>query len=119
MDFSKVIGHEDIISRFKSSIEADRVSHAYIIAGEEGSGRNTLAYCFAKTLQCESGGTEACGTCKSCKQAESGNHPDIIYISNGRIVAAMPRADFIGQYSRDGETLEDTILRLEGGAAYA
>jgi ABC-2 type transport system ATP-binding protein len=44
---------------------------------------------------------------------------DIIYISNGRIVAAMPRADFIGQYSRDGETLEDTILRLEGGAAYA
>ncbi len=81
MDFSKVIGHEDIISRFKSSIEADRVSHAYIIAGEEGSGRNTLAYCFAKTLQCESGGTEACGTCKSCKQAESGNHPDIIYIS--------------------------------------
>jgi ABC-2 type transport system ATP-binding protein len=44
---------------------------------------------------------------------------DIIYISNGRIVAAMPRADFIGQYSKDGETLEDTILRLEGGAAYA
>ena len=80
MDFNKIIGHEEIISRFRSSIEADRVSHAYIIAGEEGSGRNTLAYCFAKTLQCESGESQSCGQCKSCKQAESGNHPDIIYI---------------------------------------
>ena len=81
MDFKNIIGHEDIISRFRSSIEADRVSHAYIISGEEGSGRNTLAYCFAKTLQCETGATESCGQCKSCKQAESGNHPDIIYIT--------------------------------------
>ena len=36
MDFKKIIGHEDIISRFMSSIELDRVNHAYIIAGEEG-----------------------------------------------------------------------------------
>ena len=43
MDFKQIIGHEDIISRFISSIEADHVSHAYIISGEEGSGRNTLA----------------------------------------------------------------------------
>ena len=42
---------------------------------------------------------------------------DIIYISKGRIVAAMPREDFIRQYSKAGETLEDTMLRLEGGAA--
>ena len=82
MDFKNIIGHEEIISRFMSSIETDRVSHAYILAGEEGSGRNTLAYCFAKALQCESGASEPCGQCKSCKQAESGNHPDIIYITS-------------------------------------
>ena len=44
---------------------------------------------------------------------------DIIYISGGRIIAAMPKADFIIQYSRTGESLEDTMLRLEGGAADA
>ena len=44
---------------------------------------------------------------------------DIIYISKGRIVAAMPRNDFIRQYSRDGETLEDAMLRMERGAVYA
>lgn len=41
---------------------------------------------------------------------------DILYISEGRIVAAMPKADFIGQFSGADESLEDTILRLEGGA---
>ena len=44
---------------------------------------------------------------------------DIIYISKGRIVAAMSKEDFIRQYSGAGESLEDTILRLEGGAIHA
>ncbi|MBQ6399876.1 MAG: ABC transporter ATP-binding protein [Clostridia bacterium] len=46
---------------------------------------------------------------------------DILYISRGRIAAALPKAEFVRQYSRDGERLEDTMLRLEteeGGAAH-
>ena len=43
---------------------------------------------------------------------------DILYISGGKLIAAMPKADFIRQYSEDGETLEDTMLRMEGGAAH-
>ena len=44
---------------------------------------------------------------------------DIIYISKGRIAAAMGKADFIEQYSLPGESLEDTMLRMESGAAHA
>lgn len=44
---------------------------------------------------------------------------DIVYISKGRIVAAMPKADFIQQFSISDESLEDTMLRLEGGVANA
>ena len=44
---------------------------------------------------------------------------DIVYISGGRIVAAMPRADFAERFSRPGETLEDTMLRMERGEANA
>ena len=40
---------------------------------------------------------------------------DIVYISGGRIVAAMPKAFFSEQYSQPGETLEQTFLRLERG----
>ena len=44
---------------------------------------------------------------------------DIVYISKGKIIAAMSKADFIRQFSRAGESLEDTMLRLEGGAVHA
>ena len=44
---------------------------------------------------------------------------DIVYISKGRIVAAMDLKDFVRQYSLEGETLENTMLRLEGGGFHA
>lgn len=44
---------------------------------------------------------------------------DIVYISKGKIGAAMPLEDFVHQYSLEGESLEDTMLRLEGGAFHA
>lgn len=45
---------------------------------------------------------------------------DIIYISKGKIISTMPKKDFISEYSRTGETLEDTMLRMEGcGVSHA
>ncbi len=44
---------------------------------------------------------------------------DIVYISKGQIVAAMPKEDFILHYSQSGESLEDTMLRMEGGEMHA
>ena len=44
---------------------------------------------------------------------------DIVYISEGKIVAAMPKTDFVQRFSRGGETLEQTFLRLERGAGNA
>ena len=40
---------------------------------------------------------------------------DIVYISGGKIVAALPKEDFSSRFSREGESLEDTMLRLERG----
>ena len=44
---------------------------------------------------------------------------DILDISRGRIAAAATKEDFVRQFSEEGETLEDTMLRMEGGAAHA
>ena len=38
---------------------------------------------------------------------------DIVYISHGKIVAAMPKSGFATEYAQEGESLEDTILRME------
>ena len=40
---------------------------------------------------------------------------DIVYISKGKIVSAMSKADFTGQFSEEGESLEETMLRMERG----
>ncbi|MDO4617284.1 MAG: DNA polymerase III subunit delta' [Lachnospiraceae bacterium] len=80
--FQDVVGHRDIISHLQNAIRLNKVSHAYIFCGEEGSGKNMLASLFAMTLQCKEGGTEPCMNCISCKKALSGNHPDIIRITH-------------------------------------
>ncbi|MDE6433304.1 MAG: AAA family ATPase [Lachnospiraceae bacterium] len=79
-NYSDIIGHEDIVKHFKSSIELGKVSHAYILNGEKGVGKRTLAAVVAKSLQCEGGEPDPCNVCKSCLQADSGNQPDIIWI---------------------------------------
>ena len=78
--FQQIIGHEQIINHLKSAMKWNKVSHAYIFNGEKGSGKKMLANAFAQMLQCEGEGEKPCGTCRSCRQAESGNHPDIISV---------------------------------------
>ncbi|SHO53099.1 DNA polymerase III subunit delta' [Anaerocolumna xylanovorans] len=83
-EFHQIIGHEQIIEHLKTAIRTQTVSHAYIFAGEEGMGKRTLAAAFTKGIQCENKKEDgdSCGTCKSCLQAESKNHPDIIYVTH-------------------------------------
>lgn len=80
--FKDIIGHEQIIEHFQNAITNDKVSHAYILNGPDLSGKRMLAEAFATALQCEAGGSEPCGKCRSCKQAASHNHPDIIYLQH-------------------------------------
>lgn len=80
--FKDVVGHTEIIQYIKNAVTEDKVSHAYILNGEKGSGKKMLAGLFAQTLQCEKGGAEPCYQCHSCKQAASGNHPDIIRVTH-------------------------------------
>lgn len=81
-DFEDIIGHEDIIQHFKMSIERGKISHAYMLSGEKGTGKKLVTRVIAKTLQCEQGGADACNECVSCKQADSGNQPDIIWVTH-------------------------------------
>lgn len=44
---------------------------------------------------------------------------DIVYISKGEIVSALPKEEFIKCHSKDGESLEETFLRMERGGSDA
>lgn len=76
--FSDIIGQEHIKEHIRKSIISEKISHAYIINGEKGSGKKLLANMFAMTLQCEKKGTEPCMVCRSCKQYVTKNQPDVV-----------------------------------------
>mgnify|MGYP000345666175 CR=1 FL=1 len=82
--FKDVVGHKNIIQYIENAVKTDKVSHAYILNGEKGSGKRLLANLFAMSLQCQNRDEDgdACGKCQSCKQAASNNQPDIIRVTH-------------------------------------
>ena len=80
--FNDIIGHDEVIRHLRNAIKSGKISHSYLLTGESGSGKKTVARSFAAALQCESGGTEPCMVCDSCKKTIGNNHPDIIFIEH-------------------------------------
>ena len=81
-----ILGNEHIVSHFKKAIENDKISHAYIINGEKGMGKRTVAKAFAMTLLCEERAELPCMKCHSCIQAMTDNNPDLITIDRKSVV---------------------------------
>ena len=82
--FKDIIGHNQIVDHLKNAIRMEKVSHAYILNGENNAGKMMLAEAFAMALQCEAHKEEPCMECRSCHQAKDHNQPDIIYVSHDK-----------------------------------
>lgn len=82
--FQDVIGQDQIKEHLHNAITQGKISHAYLIQGEKLSGKEFIANIFARTLQCEKGAADPCDECHSCKQALSGNQPDIIQLIHSK-----------------------------------
>lgn len=83
--FSEIVGHEHIKEHLQTAIRDNKPFHAYIFQGDVGVGKETMARTFAAGLQCQQDAEEKpCKDCVSCHQIESGNHPDVIWVSRER-----------------------------------
>lgn len=107
-EYKKILGHENIISQLKNAIKSDKVSHAYIFNGEDGSGKNMLAKAFAEALLCERGEMEGCGECHFCKQLASDNNPDFV-----RLTHEKPAS--IGVEDVREQLVEDVLIKPYNG----
>ena len=80
--FSEIVGHEQIKEHMQAAIRDKKPFHAYLFQGEEGVGKEALARTFAAGLQCRSESADKpCKECVSCRQMESGNQPDVIWVT--------------------------------------
>jgi DNA polymerase-3 subunit delta' len=82
MPFSQVIGQAPVKETLVELIRFNRLSHALLFLGHEGSGALPMALAFAQYIVCEKVNappimSDACGVCPSCVKASRLIHPDI------------------------------------------
>lgn len=80
-----VVANERLRARLGDELITGKLSHAYILSGERGFGKHTLALQLAAALACEHR-TDThtplpCLRCPACQKILSGNSPDVIYIN--------------------------------------
>jgi DNA polymerase-3 subunit delta' len=81
MNFSRIPGQTDIISKLLRSVREERVSHAQLFTGPAGCGSLALALAYAQYVSCEDKkGNDSCGVCKSCVKYEKMIHPDLHFV---------------------------------------
>ncbi|MHC1731215.1 MAG: DNA polymerase III subunit delta' [Bacteroidales bacterium] len=81
MNFSQIPGQKAVIDRLRNSVSENRVSHALLFYGPEGSGKFAIALAFARYISCENRTAEdACGKCPSCSKYDKLIHPDLHFV---------------------------------------
>jgi DNA polymerase-3 subunit delta' len=81
MRFSDIPGQQKIKHRLLQSVKDNRVSHAQLFLGPEGSGKLALALAYSQYINCRNRTAEdSCGVCPSCNKFNKLIHPDLHFL---------------------------------------
>lgn len=81
MFFKDVIGQEELKKRLIQSVQEERVSHAQLFSGPEGTGKLAMAIAYAQYISCKNRTeSDSCGICPSCHKYNKLAHPDLHFV---------------------------------------
>jgi DNA polymerase-3 subunit delta' len=82
MKFADIPCNDSVKNQLRQMADDGRVPHALLLHGPSGIGKFMMARAFVQYLHCQSRtpGGEPCGVCPSCRQHESFNHVDTLYV---------------------------------------
>ncbi len=103
MLFKDITGQQAAAQQLRDAIDNDRMPHALLISGREGSGALTLALTAAQYILCENhtADGEPCERCPHCLQIHKLQHPDLHF--------AFPVVNRKGQSGDDSAVSLDYI----------
>jgi DNA polymerase III subunit delta' len=115
MQFSAIIGQNTVRQRLLHSVHENRIPHAQLFYGPEGSGNLALAIAYAQFLSCENRTQEdSCDTCASCKKYKKLIHPDLHFsypVATVKDISKPTSKDFISKWRE--AVLENPYLGLQ------
>lgn len=80
----EIVGNEKLRRRLCDDISSGSFPHAYILSGQKGSGKYTVAMMCAAALACENRGIDGfalpCCKCPSCRKILEKKSPDVFVI---------------------------------------
>ena len=82
------IQHGEEFRTLFRQLENHNQVHAYLITGEKGTGKKTLARMMGASLLCASKDQRPCCVCRNCLLAEKEEHPDLTVIGLGKPLTA-------------------------------
>lgn len=78
MQFRDIVGQKEVKEQLVQTVSENRVSHAQLFLGPEGSGNFALALAYAQFISCiDRQETDSCGLCSSCRKYNKLIHPDL------------------------------------------
>ncbi|WP_395626997.1 ATP-binding protein, partial [Daejeonella sp.] len=78
MLFRDIIGQKEVKEQLIQSVKENRVSHAQLFLGPDGSGNFALALAYAQFISCSARQeADSCGECSSCRKFNKLIHPDL------------------------------------------
>jgi DNA polymerase III subunit delta' len=81
MLYHLVVGQTEAKGRLKKMVNDNRVPHALLFSGQEGSGNLPAALAFAQHLYCTQKNSDGpCGNCASCNKVAKLIHPDLHFV---------------------------------------
>ena len=97
-------GQKVVIDRLSATFRNNRIGHAYLFDGENGTGKEATALFYAKLLLCQFPEEYVpCETCSSCRRVSSGNHPNITFIRpDGQNIKKEQMSELIFNMTRKG-----------------
>ncbi len=78
MQFKNIVGQDAVKKHLLQTVKDERISHAQLFLGPEGSGSLALALAYAQYISCENKEeSDSCGECSSCRKYNKLVHPDL------------------------------------------